>query len=54
MKETSITVREDVGTVEVCVDLSSSGTNCPVEYDFTIILLTISDSAGMVSVEWIV
>ena len=51
MERTSITVQEDVGTVAVCVAVSNSAGHCPVEYDFTIILIAISDTAGIIYVE---
>ena len=49
MASTSRTVREDVGMIEICMTLSSSTgryTSCPVEFDFSVFLVTVDGNAG--------
>ena len=44
LRETSIDVLEDVGTVQVCAELRS---DCTVDFSFSIHLRTMNDSAGI-------
>ena len=49
MARTTYTVREDVGMFEICMTVSSTTgryTSCPVAFDFSVVLLTLDDSAG--------
>ena len=47
LETTSYTVSEDQEEVVVCVEVSSPNINCPVQYDFDVLLSTDNGSAGM-------
>lgn len=50
LERTVISVREDVGVVPVCIALPGAP-SCPVEYDFTIVVMTRQVTAGMAHIE---
>ena len=48
LEDTSLTLSEDAGVIEICAAISSPDTLCPVEYPFEIMLETLSGTAGKV------
>ena len=49
MARTTYTRGEDVGMFEICMTVASSTgryTSCPMGFDFSVVLLTLDDSAG--------
>ena len=47
MVRPSYTVREDVGQVEVCVHVTTPSSGCPVAYNFSVLILSVTGSASM-------
>ena len=43
-------MRENEGQVEVCVAITSQHSNCPVDYEFSLELINIEDSASKISI----
>ena len=48
LEQTSFTVVEDVGVVELCVSVSFPAINCPIQFPFEIRLSTAKGTAGKV------
>ena len=45
-EETFYRVRENVGTVEICVVVHEPAIDCPIEFDFNVTFVTGDGSAG--------
>ena len=45
--DTSIYVNESEGVVEVCLTISRPNVDCPVMFEFRVILTTTPDTAGI-------
>ena len=50
LENTSYTVLEDAGAVEICAVISFPEITCPVSYHFEVVIRTISGTAGIDSV----
>ena len=45
-ESSAYTVRENAGSVEVCVTIASQHNGCPVQYNFSLVLVGLPGSAG--------
>ena len=48
LEETFFRVSEDIGLVELCVNVSSPDIDCPIEFPFQVRLSTSNGAAGMI------
>ena len=48
LEQTSITVSEDVGDIEICTSILSPDLPCPVEFPFDVTFSTVSGTASTI------
>ena len=49
-ESSAYTVRENAGSVEVCVTIASQYNGCPVQYNFSLVVVDLPGSAGKMSI----
>ena len=50
LEATSYWVDENIGEVEVCVTLQNFSSGCAIGFDFSVLLVTNDDSAGIYNI----